>query len=244
MFFTNKAPKVRLYHGSSDIYNKLEPTAPDLGNIAQKPGWSLFCWREYDSAICWSVFQALLKLNKEVFGKKYKMPLLQPNRKAMYTTQEFYNAACQYVKQHKLISYVYVIDSPVQYVSFGSNSSHKEYTTREQHIEPTRIDEIVITEKIIDNLCDIISIEDYTEYKDSLKKPNFTHRGLLVSCLLINDFWYNSLADDGRVVKAIMRGIHEGELSVGDDIEEFLQTKGLKIKKLDPITRMVLTTKK
>lgn len=244
MFFTNNTPRVRLYHGSADIYDKLEPTAPDLGNIMQKPGWSLFCWREYDSAICWSVFQVLLKLHKNEFNKQYKMPLLQPNRKAMYVTQEFYDAACEYVKHHKLVSYVYIIDSPLQYVSIGSNSSHKEYTTREQHIKPTQIDEILITEKIITRLCEVIPMEEYVEYKESLKKPNFTHRGLLTSCLLINDFWYNSLADDGRVVKAIMRGIHEEELSVGDDIEAFLKTKGLKIKKLDPITRVVLTAKK
>lgn len=243
MFFTNKLFRVRLYHGSTDIYDKLEPTAPDLGNIIQKPGWSVFCWREYESAVCWSVFQKLLKLNKEQFKGKYKIPLLQPDRKAMYMTQEFYDAACKYVKSNKTVSYVYTIDSPIKYVSFGSNSSHKEYTTREQNIKPTQIDEIIITKRVIDELSDIITIDEYVEYKNSLKKPNFTHRGLFVSCLLVNDYWYNLLSDDGRVVKTIMRGIHDGELTAGDDIEDYLKTKGLKIKKLDPLTRILVTQK-
>lgn len=244
MFFTNRTPKVRLYHGSANKFESLEPTAPDLGNIVQKPGWSLFCWREYDPAVCWGVFQALLKLNKEVFNKVYDNPMLQPSRKAMYVTEDFYWAAINYIKRNKLASYVYIIDSPVQYVSFGSNSSHREFTTREQNIEPTRVDEIKITEKIIYELCEIISIDEYRAYKQEIKKPNFTHRGLLVSCLLVNDYWYNLLSDDGEVIKTITRGIHSGELCVGDDIEAYLKTKNLKIKKLDPVKRIILSSKK
>ena len=240
---------ITLYHGSEHLFKTLEPTALDFGNAFVKPGWSLFCWKTYEEACSWAVWRAVSwylsdlqesgKLAADIKTSKY-ITWDQAKSRAKMTQSGF-----DFIKSTMIANpnskypygYVYTFKTKRKYVSIGNDASHKEYTTREQHIKPIRIDKIKINEENIMKHILLVSDEEFN-YRNSKEDWDWMNRGL-TSLFLTRDYTYNSLVNKSAA-NQIWEDIHNGLLKPGDDLEEYMYKKRISIAHLSPLKRLKL----
>ena len=240
---------VTLYHGSEHLYDTLEPTALDFGNAFVKPGWSLFCWTTYEEACSWAVWRAISwylgdvqntgKISADIRTSRYIIWDQGKSRAKM--TQSGFDFIKATMAANPNASYpygyVYTLKSKRKYVSIGNDASHKEYTTREQHIKPERIDKIKINEENIMKHVLLMSDDDFQRH-NSKEDWDWMNRGL-TSLLLTRDFTYNTLVNKPGV-RQIREDMWSGFLKPGDDLEEYMYRKGITIAHLSPLKRIKL----
>lgn len=222
---------MKIYHGSILKFDSIKPLGYDLGNLFLKPGWSVFCWKNKDYAISWAIFQLLRKIKKEEKGKnKLRINWDVRDLKTIITEEEK-NIITNYYGR---VTYVYSAKVPFYKLFPGNDSTQNEFTVREE-INPYKVEEIILSEKILDKYVKILTrakIEDYLVDFDN--KVYINNRGIL-SYLMIRDYTYNL---DNNIINALEIGLREGELKPGDNIDIFLKNRGLKIKKLNIINRL------
>ena len=240
---------ITLYHGSEHLYNSLEPTALDFGNAFVKPGWSLFCWKTYEEACSWAVWRAvswyLIELKDcgkiEDSVKLSRYIIWDPNRSMAKMTQSGFD----FIKSTMVANpnskypygYVYTFKSKRKYVSIGNDASHKEYTTREQHIKPERVDKIKINEENIMKHVLLLPDDEYQKF-NTKEDWDWMNRGL-ISLLLTRDFTYNVLVNSPSIAK-IREDMQSGELKPGMDLERYMYKRNISIAHLSPLKRLKL----
>ena len=235
--------KVTLYHGSDTLYKTLEPVALDLGNTFQKPGWSLFCFKEKDIAINWAIMRALCQLLREMKRKNAPIDkfddffIWNGSSCKLVINGGNMDKLSQYMTSVPTKGYVYTVNVKASSISFGNDAGHPEYTVRENHIKPTKIDKIMLTKSNITKYCDILDESQYINFKDNIKSQwNWMSRGLL-SLLLTNDWSYNVMYNKENI-KRIRSDISNGILKPGDDIEMYLHKNNLTISHISPFQRV------
>lgn len=243
--------KITLYHGATELYKTLEPTALDFGNAFTKPGWSLFCWKTYEEACGWAVWKSLwryLRGLREAGKIAPDVKLSQyitwdPEKSRIKMTQSGFNFIKSTMStnpiKNNIYGYVYTFRSDRKYVSIGNDASHKEYTTRESHIKPDRIDKIPINEETIQKHALLLSENDYNK-SNTREDWDWFNRGL-TSLLLTRDFTYNSIVNSGNIDK-IRKDMENGRLKPGDDLNEYMYRRNISIAHLSPIQRIKLQT--
>ncbi len=231
-----------LYHGSGELYDVLEPVALDLGNMLQKPGWSLFCFKKKEYATSWALMRALHKLVHEMKRRNTSVSAYDDyfswskngycviNRGKLGELKKF-------MRQLSTQGFVYTITVNRENVSFGNDSSHPEYTVRENHIKPSHIQEIKLNMTNIENHCRILNESDYLDFKlQMINDWDWMSRGL-VSLLMVNDWSYNMIVNEPAIRK-IRGDISSGILKPGDDIEKYISDNHVSLAQLKPMKRI------
>ena len=242
---------ITLYHGATELYKTLEPIALDFGNAFVKPGWSLFCWKTYEEACGWAVWKALFRYLRRLRetgkiapdAKLSQYIAWDPDKSRIKMTQSGFDFIKTMMSTNPVKSdicgYVYTFKSRRKYVSIGNDASHKEYTTREQHIKPDRIDKIPINEETIQNHALMLSEEDYIKF-NTREDWDWFNRGL-TSIFLTRDFTYNGMVNMPSI-NFIRRAMERGTLKPGDDLEKFMYKNGISIAHISPLKRIELQT--
>ena len=219
---------ITLYHGSIELYSELKSTGIDLGNAFQDPGWSLFCWTKYDSAIGWAIFCLLRKLSE-----KYDLIIKGCiNSQTANITISSYNKLkniLHNINNNEKTYYIYTIkpDKKYEYGLGHSSNTPNCITIRNCSIKPYKIDERILTIDDINNYCNIIS-DDYIP--DS---KNIGVDARMLSFLMTNDYMRNM-----KVKKQLSNDIANGKLVVGDDILLYMKNNNININKVSIFDRI------
>ena len=210
----------KLYHGSLIKSNILEPTAIDIGNKFQNPGWSLFCWDKKDYAIGWVIMQCIRKIsddfkhnNKD--NKDLKVLWYLPHNKPCLTISGV-NKVKDYIKTHTLEGYVYSISCPMHKVGIGNDIALPEYTIRQKIIIPDKIDTIKLNNNIIDKYVSILQEEEIQSYKDDIMNQNYDKYKRFYSIFMIKN--HN---EKMKMKRNIQDALVNGDINVGDDISMY-----------------------
>ena len=241
--------KVRLYHGSDEKLKMLKPIGLDLGNTFNKPGWSIFTFKNYDYAATWAAYVSLKKGMRYLYStdRQFKRDIdkyFDTYMPVAYDTSTNEAVLCQdiipalFKSMNGLVKYyyVYTMDVDRKYVSIGNDSTLDEYTVRTEVI-PTKIDKYAICKE---NISDIFKIVSYEEYNNSLSRNanSFMRRGFL-SLFMNRDFeWYGYHASSNNDIRILYQAITDKKLKPGMDIEEWCYNRGIDLPKISIIDRL------
>ena len=207
-------PDKYIYHGSTCRITEFKPMSLDLGNAMDEPGWSTFCFGDYESARLFGFMRALSKLMEEVdheeIHPRFKNGNIELSRKDLD----------KYKKNHELDRgcevFVHTIDSTGLNIGIGNDPTLKEYTFRETEVKPVSVDRLLLSMldlkeniQIVDNYDDPMDTSDYKSLQ--------THD-------------YQS---ENEVRDALTKAIKDGELKPGDDIQKYMEEHDISFKSDD-----------
>lgn len=212
----NNLTSVNLYHGALEKFDILQPSAIDVGNKLQKPGWSLFCWNNKNYAIGWVLFMSIRIVKKKLDNDKDLKCLwyLPENKPCM--TMDGVRKLKEYISRNKMQGYVYSISRPFYKIGIGNDVALPEFTIRERNIVPNDIDTIIITERLIDDFVKIMSKDEFEQYKKDIVDDNCKKYNRALSVFMNKDY-----AKKMKTKKQIYELLATGELKPFDDISKF-----------------------
>ena len=216
-------PGGKLYHGTTAMIDKFKPMSLDIGNINQKPGWSTFCFADYNLAKRFGLMRLIQsvtdKLDETRTDPKWKNLQCEWN---VGTCRPFVNR--QNFNPNLFIGekfYVYTIAANrLKELGVGNDSKLPEYTFRDSDIAPDAVEPIEVTKTML--LEDVMIVDDFGDVKVANDKA-ITDGGWESSCrraMLNRDY------NEDSVVGKLEKAVQTGELKPGDDIEEFMNQKG------------------
>lgn len=214
-------PDKYIYHGSTCRITEFKPMSLDLGNAMDEPGWSTFCFGDYESARLFGFMRALSKIMEEVdhdeIHPRFKNGNIELSREDLD----------KYKKNHELDRecelFIHTIDSTGLNIGIGNDPTLKEYTFREAGVKPVSVDRLLLSMldlkeniQIVDNYDDPMDISDY--------KTLQTHD-------------YQS---ENEVRDALTKAIKDGKLNPGDDIQKYMDEHDISFKSDDiPLPEIV-----
>ena len=216
-------PGGKLYHGTTAMIDKFKPMSLDIGNINQKPGWSTFCFADYNLAKRFGLMRLIQsvtdKLDETRTDPKWKNLQCEWN---VGTCRPFVDR--QNFNPNLFIGekfYVYTIAANrLKELGIGNDSKLPEYTFRDSDIAPDAVEQIEVTKTML--LEDVMIVDDFGDVKVANDKA-ITDGGWESSCrraMLNRDY------NEDSVVGKLEKAVQTGELKPGDDIEEFMNQKG------------------
>ena len=216
-------PGGKLYHGTTAMIDKFKPMSLDIGNINQKPGWSTFCFADYNLAKRFGLMRLIQsvtdKLDETRTDPKWKNIQCEWN---VGTCRPFVDR--QNFNPNLFIGekfYVYTIAANrLKELGIGNDSKLPEYTFRDSDIAPDAVEPIEVTKTML--LEDVMIVDDFGDVKVANDKA-ITDGGWESSCrraMLNRDY------NEDSVVGKLEKAVQTGELKPGDDIEEFMNQKG------------------
>lgn len=216
-------PGGKLYHGTTAMIDKFKPMSLDIGNINQKPGWSTFCFADYNLAKRFGLMRLIQsvtdKLDETRTDPRWKNLRCEWN---VGTCRPFVNR--QNFNPNLFIGekfYVYTIAANrLKELGIGNDSKLPEYTFRDSDITPDAVEPIEVSRSML--LEEIMVVDDFGDVKMANDKA-IADGGFESSCrkaMLNRDYNVDSVV--GKLEKAVKTG----ELIPGDDIEEFMNQKG------------------
>lgn len=210
-------PGGKVYHGSKCKFDVFHPMSLDLGNVYQPPGWSTFVFDEYETAKDFAFMRAFNEFLKNVpavelipchdeLEMRYHKGQLTISKKCLSFLQVrgFLDDTVKF--------YVYTIDASKVSLSFGNDSSLKEYTFRDDNVVPEKIDEFNIS--IADMASRIEVIEDSIQSIKPSKNNDYSN-------LLTHD--YSKEQNREKLEDAVSKG----DLKPGDDIVAFMRDNNI-----------------
>ena len=216
-------PGGKLYHGTTAVIDKFKPMSLDIGNIDQKPGWSTFCFSDYNLAKRFGLMRLIQsvtdKLDETRTDPRWKNLRCEWN---VGTCRPFVNR--QNFNPNLFIGekfYVYTIAANrLKELGIGNDSKLPEYTFRDSDITPDAVEPIEVSRSML--LEEIMVVDDFGDVKMANDKA-IADGGLESSCrkaMLNRDY------NEDSVVGKLEKAAKTGELIPGDDIEEFMNQKG------------------
>lgn len=216
-------PGGKLYHGTTAMIDKFKPMSLDIGNINQKPGWSTFCFADYNLAKRFGLMRLIQsvtdKLDETRTDPKWKNLQCEWN---VGTCRPFVNR--QNFNPNLFIGekfYVYMIAAGrLKELGIGNDSKLPEYTFRDSDIAPDAVEPIEVTRTML--LEEVMIVDDFGDVKMANDKA-IADGGFESSCrkaMLNRDY------NEDSVVGKLEKAVKTGELIPGDDIEEFMNQKG------------------
>ena len=207
-------PDKYIYHGSTCRITEFKPMSLDLGNAMDEPGWSTFCFGDYESARLFGFMRALSNLMEDVDHDEIHPRFKNGN---IEISREDLN---KYKKNHELDRecelFVHTIDSTGLNIGIGNDPTLKEYTFRETGVKPVSVDRLLLSMldlkeniQIVDNYDDPMDTSDY--------KTLQTHD-------------YQS---ENEVRDALTKAIKDGKLNPGDDIQKYMDEHDISFKSDD-----------
>lgn len=216
-------PGGKLYHGTTAVIDKFKPMSLDIGNINQKPGWSTFCFADYNLAKRFGLMRLIqsvtAKLDETRTDPKWKNLQCEWN---VGTCRPFVDR--QNFNPNLFIGekfYIYTIAANrLKELGIGNDSKLPEYTFRDSDIAPDAVELIEVTRTML--LEDVMIVDDFGDVKVANDKA-ITDGGWESSCrraMLNRDY------NEDSVVGKLEKAVQTGELVPGDDIEAFMNQKG------------------
>ena len=216
-------PGGKLYHGTTAMIDKFKPMSLDIGNINQKPGWSTFCFADYNLAKRFGLMRLIQsvtdKLDETRTDPKWKNLQCEWN---VGTCRPFVDR--QNFNPNLFIGekcYVYTIAANrLKELGVGNDSKLPEYTFRDSDIAPDAVEPIEVTKTML--LEDVMIVDDFGDVKVANDKA-ITDGGWESSCrraMLNRDY------NEDSVVGKLEKAVQTGELKPGDDMEEVMTKKG------------------
>lgn len=216
-------PGGKLYHGTTAVIDKFKPMSLDIGNINQKPGWSTFCFADYNLAKRFGLMRLIQsvtdKLDETRTDPKWKNLQCEWN---VGTCRPFVDR--QNFNPNLFIGekfYVYMIAANrLKELGIGNDSKLPEYTFRDSDIAPDAVEPIEVTRTML--LEDVMIVDNFGDVKVANDKA-IADGGWESSCrraMLNRDY------NEDSVVGKLEKAVQTGELIPGDDIEEFMNRKG------------------
>lgn len=224
------------YHGSNTEIKVFNPNSFDLGNTFQKPGWSTFCFKDYNYTKNFTIMRTIQNLydkRKTPENKEY----LHQNRctwdfinKRPITTKE----GLKYITHNfsNTIIYIHFFDTKqLKIKGIGNDITHSEFTFRDANIKPIKIEKIILTKEELEKRIMIVS--DVNKYRDELVKiSKYYNRGLL-SLFIKYDYTLNR-----QEIEKIIIAIKEKKLKIGDNLSDFISKNNIEIKKIPLLSRI------
>lgn len=216
-------PGGKLYHGTTAVIDKFKPMSLDIGNINQKPGWSTFCFADYNLAKRFGLMRLIQsvtdKLDETRTDPKWKNLQCEWN---VGTCRPFVDR--QNFNPNLFIGekfYVYTIAANrLKELGIGNDSKLPEYTFRDSDIAPDAVEPIEVTRTML--LEEVMIVDNFGDVKVANDKA-IADGGFESSCrkaMLNRDY------NEDSVVGKLEKAVQTGELIPGDDIEEFMNRKG------------------
>lgn len=216
-------PGGKLYHGTTAMIDKFKPMSLDIGNINQKPGWSTFCFADYNLAKRFGLMRLIQsvtdKLDETRTDPKWKNLQCEWN---VGTCRPFVNR--QNFNPNLFIGekfYVYTIAANrLKELGVGNDSKLPEYTFRDSDVTPDAVEPIEVSRSML--LEEVMIVDDFGDVKKANDEA-IADGGFESSCrkaMLNRDY------NEDSVVGKLEKAVQTGELIPGDDIEEFMNQKG------------------
>ena len=226
----------KVYHGSLEKYEMLEPTGLDLGNKLEEPGWSLYTWLDRDKAYGWSIFAFIRSINSRF---NYNFNVCAAGSHIPTITQSGFEAVLEYIRTADVsdrLFYVYDVEiTPDMDIGLGhSSNTDRCVTIRTPHIKPSNIETCVLTEAMFRKYVKVKSDKEV----DRIATTNANQRAL--TFLMDSDLMYQFIVNKDTIRK-IKKAIKSGDLQPGESIQDFLDREGLKIEKTDFLTRLSMS---
>ena len=213
-------PGGKLYHGTTYEIDKFKPMSLDLGNAFQKPGWSTFCFSDYEYAKKFAASKAFTEMLRKAHTDDESEVDVSELQVKFVNGQLVISKDClDFITDHDLIDkkqtfYVYKIDaSNLKEIGIGNDPALKEYTFRDADVPFEQRDTFEISIKDIATLIDVTTDSINAVIPDE----NSDYRSLQVH----NYQKEKEVRDKLELARA------NGELNPGDDIEEYMITHDL-----------------
>ncbi len=216
-------PGGKLYHGTTAVIDKFKPMSLDIGNINQKPGWSTFCFADYNLAKRFGLMRLIQsvtdKLDETRTDPKWKNLQCEWN---VGTCRPFVDR--QNFNPNLFIGekfYVYTIAANrLKELGVGNDSKLPEYTFRDSDVTPDAVEPVEVSRSML--LEEVMIVDDFGDVKKANDEA-IADGGFESSCrkaMLNRDY------NEDSVVGKLEKAVQTGELIPGDDIEEFMNQKG------------------
>ena len=212
-----------IFHGSLHKFDIFHPMSLDLGNNEEKPGWSTFCFDDYEFAKRFAIMRAMQKLTDHRAEKEpvYRVGWDLRNARP-YINREV--TAEIFTKLQSIPLYIYTIDASKLELGVGNDERYPEYTFRKDNVR-YEVREVVYVDRysVLNDvtLLDSISAKDF-EKEQTENLPNL-NRGWMAR-MLNRDY-----SGDSEVTK-LTSAVAKGELKPGDDVEEYMQKHNIVLK--------------
>lgn len=197
------------YHGSPDKIIKFEPIAPNMGNQLEPPKWVVYMFMNKDFARRFAISRVLDR-NKEADMLQYPIIL-------QFDTLKGYCLDIEYETIRKIllnkILYIYTLKVDPNTIGVGHSLIMDEYTTTDSHPEILHVDEIKITDNIIQDCFIPVDLSTFKRMHDeqSYQRPTFAN-------IMLNQ------DDVFRRVKSIRSMIKQGSVDPRkDNIQQIVQ---------------------
>lgn len=221
-----------LYHGDVKKFKTLKPVAIDFGNMFQKPGWSIFFFKDKRAAEQWAIHRMLSKILPKKFQHDDEIYFIfDPKRNRVVVDKSMFNDFINALEKHPNNKcYVYTCHIPRENVGMGNDSQLEEYTCRID-IKKFELEEITLTPE---NCKRYITFVTDNELQNIVDQNRTNLRGLIPSMLLINDFAYQW--DNNQ--KLFDKMFHDNPPKPGDDLDKWMNDNRVNFKKYYPHERM------
>lgn len=219
------------YHGSTKLFDKVEPTAFVPTGFLRKPDWGVFMFRQFDLALNYILSNAIKKHYSSYFYIKSENDILNPiiwrERIGIseYVTKgiiikEIYDKIYKDIKKDNIEIYVYKLKVPLdRNLDFiGTNPNLPEYIYH-GNVETVKIHKIKVTQELFARLFTPVSLSKYKQ----MRKLNSKY---LYGEPIISLFYDNEKRTKEKLM--VNYKIIKGKLNPGDNLD-FLDTPNSQI---------------
>lgn len=209
----NKVHKY-LYHGSLYKYDSLKSLSIDMGNVFQKPGFSLFTFTKKEYCIGWCVFLLIRQIYR-LFDTPDQIWISFRCRGAILTDKLYKELIFNLSKMKDIEKTFYIYTIKVtenMELGFGHSSNTENCVTirSENEIPAYSCEKMILTPEILrDHTC-IVSEEDIKNKNKLMKLAGVNSRFL--TPFMTNDMMY----DKNKIKKRIKNAIKNDEIPIGD----------------------------
>lgn len=203
------------YHGAAELYPKLAPISPNLGNRWESPKWVTYMWTNKENARKWAVHKVISKkikaLKQANLVKGLRSGLLDTETIKSFIIDKQYDEIKKIAVGLKC--YIYIFKVAPESLGVGHSSSLDEYTSTDKHPQIIDIEEVKITPKLFDNVFIPITEKEYEKLKKELLDRPVFRKDELAGLM-----WDQQTIYD--IEKYIKDRMTANEISPNDDIEK------------------------
>ena len=200
------APDNRIYHASIHKIDSFKPMSLDLGNVFDEPGWSTFCFGDYEYARTFGFMRAL----EEKMSKQCEIKPVFNKGHIVISMDDFLRLQEYDYLDTPLAFYIYTVDSSGLKLGIGNDPSLKEYTFKESGISPLKVDKVELS---------MMDLKEIIDISNEIKQGNEDSDNKI---LMSHDYQREVEARD-----ALRKAISNGELQPGDNIKEYMISNGI-----------------
>lgn len=217
-----------IYHGSTYDIDVFHPMSLDLGNAEQGPGWSTFCFYNFDLARRF----ALMRLIQKYLGgsndskRRCNWDL---KRSMPYLHHSVYAEVLNGIENEKF--YVYTIDASPLNLGVGNDERFPEVTFREDGVIPYKKTVCYTDEDFVRQDIEIILEDPDAFEKKQMEQIENLNRGWK-TCMLNRDY-----SGDSAVAK-LTKAVSDGKLKPGDDVNAYMDEHGISLKDISFLERL------